>query len=39
MMSPVEARQGAGPRGMVPALVLSTVLAAVATAILAYFVA
>jgi hypothetical protein len=39
-ITPVEARQGTGPRDMVKVLVISMLLAAVAgTAILAYFLA
>jgi hypothetical protein len=38
-VTPVEARQGTGPRTMVTVLVVSTVLAAAATALLAYLMA
>jgi hypothetical protein len=35
----VEARQGTGPRSMVTVLIVSTMLAAVTTALLAYLMA
>jgi hypothetical protein len=38
-LTPVEARKGAGSSGMATVLVLSTVLAAVGTALMAYFAA
>jgi hypothetical protein len=38
-LTPVEARQGAGPSATVTVLVLSTVLAAIGTAFMAYFAA
>jgi hypothetical protein len=39
VVPPVRARQGTGPRDMVTVLVVSTVLAAAATALLAYLMA
>jgi hypothetical protein len=38
-LDPVKARQGTGPRSMVTVLIVSTMLAAVATALLAYLMA
>jgi len=39
VLPPIKARQGTGPRDMVTVLIVSTVLAAAATALLAYLMA